>query len=110
MTTINHLPPEILDQIFLETVKLNEHNGVAYTFGLSQLPASFDKAVPTNVQKYVRGPTPPYQLKWDAVANLRRVCRLWHDWALSYAVGEIYVKNWMGAERWLDLTSDRGKF
>ncbi|KAF2674755.1 hypothetical protein BT63DRAFT_420037 [Microthyrium microscopicum] len=110
MTTIYSLPLEIIDQILLETVKLNEKNGVAYTFGLSQLPASLDKNIPTNVQKYVRGPTPIYQLKWDAVANLRQVCQYWHEWGLRYAVRDIYVKNWMGSERWLDLTADRARY
>jgi hypothetical protein len=109
LTTIKDLPFEILDAILLEVVDQQKREGVAFTYGLSELPACRDKTVSTRLQKYVRGPTPPYQEKWDAVKNLRQVSQDWHEWALSYALEDVYVKLWQGGERWFDLTSDRSE-
>jgi hypothetical protein len=108
METIATLPTEIIDQILRETVKLQERDGVVVTFGLSQLPPSVSPEVPTNIQRYVRGPVPPYQSKWDSTANIRLVCRQWHGWAAEYAFKDVYVKLWRGSERWCDLSLQRG--
>jgi len=107
--TLNALPFEIINAVLLETVKLQEQDSVVFTFGLSHLPECRDKTVSTRPQKYVKGPTPPYQLRWDAAANLRLVCRDWHEWALEYALADVYVKVWRGSERWCDLTHNRGE-
>ena len=106
---INSLPSEILYAILEETVKLQQNDGVLFTYGLSKLPEYRDKSVSTKMQRYVRGPIPPYQLKWDAAAALRLVCRRWHSWALAYAVSDLYVKIWRGSEKWFDLTTERSK-
>jgi len=108
--SINSLPDEILYSILEEVVKLNEKDGVVYTYGLSKLPPSSDSTVPTKLQRYVRGPTPPYQMKWDATADIRMVCAKWHSWALEYAVHDVYVKIWQKSERWFDLTTQREKY
>jgi len=104
------LPYEILSSILYEAAKLQQTENVVFTFGLSQLPECRDKVVPTKPQKYIKGPTAPYQLRWDAIANLRLVCRDWHDWALDYALADVYVKLWRGSERWCDLTTQRDKY
>jgi hypothetical protein len=106
---INAFPNEILYSILEQAVQLNEQAGVGYSYGLSQLPRCIDSKVPTNVQRYVKGPLPPYQRKWDASCILRLVCRRWHDWTLQYALRDVYVKLWQGSERWCDLSLQRGK-
>lgn len=107
---INAFPNEILDKILEYVVADEEKGGVRYSYGLSQLPKSVDPKVPTNVQRYVKGPLPPYQQKWDATNSLRNVCVRWHEWALSYALREVYVKLWRGSERWCDLSIQREKY
>jgi hypothetical protein len=107
---INQLPGEILFKIFDFAVCANEKDGVKYTYGLSKLPPQIDNSVSTKIQKYVRGPIPPYQQKWDATSSIRLVCKLWHDWAMSYAMKELYIRNWRGSEMWCDLTIVRSKY
>jgi hypothetical protein len=107
---IGNLPNEILFRILEEAVKLHQKDGIVFTYGLSKLPECRDKSVPTTVQKYLRGPTPLYQQRWDASRAIRLVSKQWHDWALGYAVRDVYVKIWRGSERWFDLTSLRGKW
>jgi hypothetical protein len=107
--SINSLPNEILYAILEETVKLQEKDGVLFTYGLSKLPECRDRSVSTKLQRYVRGPVPPYQVRWDATAAIRLVCQRWHSWSLSYAVSDVYVKLWKGSERWFDLTTERSK-
>jgi hypothetical protein len=106
--SLNSLPNEILCAILEEVVKLNEKDGVVFTYGLSKLPACSNTDVSTKIQRYVRGPTPPYQLKWDATSSIRLVCKRWHSWALAYSVSDMYVKIWQKSERWFDLTTHRG--
>jgi hypothetical protein len=110
MPNINDLPAEILDAILDEVVAINKKEGVAFTFGISKLPSCNDKTVSTRVERYVKGPTPPYQAKWDATTNLRQVCQGWHSWSLNYALKDVYVKLWRGSERWADLSLQRGEF
>jgi hypothetical protein len=104
---ITALPNELLRTILEYTVELNEHDGVAFSYGLHH-NLSMERNPPLKFSRHVRGPLPPYQQRWDAAATLRLVCRKWHDWALDYALGEVYVKNWIGAEKWCDLTMERG--
>lgn len=103
---LNEFPYEILSTILEESTKLNERDGVTFTFGLSQAPGLVAK--PT-LQKYVRGPLPPDILRWDAAAAIRAVCKKWHAWALEYAMRDVYIRKWKGAERWAELPMKRGK-
>ncbi|KAL1651418.1 hypothetical protein SLS58_000758 [Diplodia intermedia] len=104
---INDLPYEILSQILDEATKLNETEGVTFTFGLSQAPGLVAKPP---VQRYVRGPVPPDMLRWDATSAIRSVCSAWHDWGLQYALRDVYIRKWKGAERWADLPLSRKSY
>jgi len=106
---INDLPNEVLFQILHETAKINEREGVTFTFGLSKppMPAGQELKRP---QRYVRGPVPPSLLRLDATSSLRRVCSKWHSWAQLYAFKDIYVRLWRGSERWCDLSLSRSKY
>lgn len=103
---INSFPYEVLSQILETAAQLNEQDGVTYTFGLSQPPMPLQKAP---LQRYIRGPVPPEMLKWDATSAIRLVCREWHEWALEYAMKDVYIRHWKGAERWAELSNKRGK-
>lgn len=102
---INEFPNEILSAILEQAAKINEHNGVTFTFGLSQAPLPLQK---TPLQRYVRGHVPPDMLKWDATASIRAVCGKWHDWALDYSLRDLYIRRWRGSERWAELSLKRG--
>jgi hypothetical protein len=107
---ISSLPDEILFKILEHAIFANEQDGVKYTYGLCKLPPMLDNSVPTKIQKYIRGPVPPYQLKWDSTQDIRAVCRQWHDWAMNYAMRDLYIKNWRGSEVWCELTILRSKY
>jgi hypothetical protein len=107
MHHINTFPAELLLTILETAAKLNERDGVTFTFGLSQAPGTLHAEKP---QRYVRGPVPPALLKMDSTASIRSVCRLWHQWSLEYAMKDVYVRAWRGSERWCDLSLLRGKF
>ncbi|KAF2460116.1 hypothetical protein BDY21DRAFT_281410 [Lineolata rhizophorae] len=104
---INEFPYEILSNILEEASRLEERDGVAYTFGLSQAPQPGYKA---KLQRYVRGPLRPDMLRWDATASIRRVCPQWHQWAIEYAMREVYIRRWQGSERWAELPQQRDKY
>ncbi|KAF2001148.1 hypothetical protein P154DRAFT_172229 [Amniculicola lignicola CBS 123094] len=104
---LNDFPKEILFKILEETAKANIHDGPAYTFGLSQAPLPLQRAP---LQRYVRGPVPPEMLKWDATAAIRLVCWQWHDWALGYALKNVYIRRWKGGERWAELSTRRENY
>ncbi|OCL01810.1 hypothetical protein AOQ84DRAFT_204085 [Glonium stellatum] len=104
---INNFPYEVLSQILETATKLNERDGATFTFGLSQAPLPLQK-VP--LQRYVRGPVPPDMLKWDATASIRLVCWTWHEWALNYALKDVYIRRWRGSERWAELSQKREKY
>ncbi|KAF2085667.1 hypothetical protein K490DRAFT_58553 [Saccharata proteae CBS 121410] len=104
---INDFPYEILSLILEWTASLNERDGVSYTFGLSQAPQPMHKAP---LQRYLRGPLPPDMLRWDSVSPLRGVCSKWHEWALSYAVKDVFIRKWRGSERWAELSSKRENY
>ncbi|KAF2146573.1 uncharacterized protein K452DRAFT_355055 [Aplosporella prunicola CBS 121167] len=104
---INDFPQEILSNILEEASKLNERDGVTFTFGLSQAPTIVAKPP---LQKYVRGPVQPDILRWDAASAIREVCRRWHEWALEYAMKDVFIRKWKGAERWAELSPKRGAY
>ncbi|KAF1951874.1 hypothetical protein CC80DRAFT_480269 [Byssothecium circinans] len=104
---INEIPFEILSKILEEAAKANARDGPKYTFGLSQPPMPYQKAT---LQRYVRGPVPPEMLRWDATSAMRLVCWLWHEWALEYALKDIYIRRWKGGERWAELSLRRENY
>ncbi|KAF2797637.1 hypothetical protein K505DRAFT_235132 [Melanomma pulvis-pyrius CBS 109.77] len=104
---INEFPYEILIKILEETAKANTRNGPTYTFGLSQPPMPLQTAP---LARYVRGPVPPEMLKWDATSAIRLVCWQWHEWALGYALGDVYIRRWKGGERWAELSNRRENY
>jgi hypothetical protein len=101
--SINAIPNEILSAILEQAAELNKKEGVTFTFGLSQ--PSEDK----KIQRYVKGPVPPTLVKYDATTAIGAVCRRWHDWKLTYAFKDVFIKCWRGSERWADLPIARGK-
>lgn len=92
---IQQLPYEILSKILEEVAEANIRDGATYTFGLSQAPLPLQKST---LQRYVRGPVPPEMLKWDAICSIRTVCWQWHEWALEYALKNVYIRRWKGGE------------
>jgi hypothetical protein len=92
---INELPYEILAEILEDTAKANTCDCPAYTFGLSRPVMPFQRAP---IARYVRGPVPPEMLKWDATAAIRLVCSKWHEWALAFALRDVYIRRWKGGE------------
>ncbi|ORY08839.1 hypothetical protein BCR34DRAFT_488206 [Clohesyomyces aquaticus] len=104
---LNDFPYEILSKILDETTKANIRDGPTYTFGLSQAPLPLQKAT---LQRYVRGPVPPEMLKWDATSAIRLVCWKWHQWALGFALGDVYIRRWKGGERWAELSNQRERY
>lgn len=92
---IKELPFEILSKILEEVAEANIRDGPTYTFGLSQAPLPLQKST---LQRYVRGPVPPEMLKWDAITAIRTVCWQWHEWALEYALKNVYIRRWKGGE------------
>ncbi|KAF2806596.1 uncharacterized protein BDZ99DRAFT_537323 [Mytilinidion resinicola] len=101
---INAFPYEILAQILETAAQLNQRDGVTFTFGLSQAPLPLQK---TALQRYVRGTVPPELLRWDATASIRHVCWDWHEWGLQYALKDVFIRRWKGAERWAELSQRR---
>lgn len=102
---INAFPTEILSAILEQAAEANQEAGVTFTFGLNDV----GPAPRRNFQRYVKGPVPPSLLKWDATQAIRCVCSRWHEWGVSYALKDVYIKCWRGSERWVDLTLDRSK-
>lgn len=92
---INEFPYEILSKILEETAKANIRDGPSYTFGLTQAGLPLQRA---ELARYVRGPVPPEMLKWDATSAIRLVCGQWHEWALEYALKDVYIRRWKGGE------------
>jgi len=105
---INEFPYEILSNILEQAAKLNERDGVTYTFGLSQAPQPLPYI--STLQRYVRGPVPPDMLSWDVTAAIRNVCWKWHEWALGYAMKDVYIRRWKGSERWAELSLKRESY
>ncbi|KAI0572099.1 hypothetical protein Alg130_10633 [Pyrenophora tritici-repentis] len=95
---------EVLSQILEDVAEANTRDGATYTYGLSRAPLSMS---PMISQRYVRGPLSPDLLRWDVSSVLRCVCWKWHNWALRYALRELYIRQWRGSERWVDLPTKR---
>ncbi|KAF1812387.1 hypothetical protein P152DRAFT_488002 [Eremomyces bilateralis CBS 781.70] len=102
---INSFPPEILSQILNHAVAYNLRDGVSFTFGLSQAPQPGRRA---RLERYVRGPN--HLRAWDAASPLRHVCSLWHEWAVTNSVKDVYVRKRQGSERWAELSHNRAAY
>jgi hypothetical protein len=93
--SVNGLPFEVLSEILVEVAKINQRDGATYIFGLSGASLLLQRTTP---YRYVRGPASPDLLKWDASSVLRCVCWKWHEWALKYSLGNLYIRQWKGGE------------
>lgn len=75
---INDFPVEILDKILTTAAACNEHDGVCFTYGLSEppkAPASRDpKKQKAQIQRYVRGMVPPVRVLDDIECSLLTIC------------------------------------
>lgn len=103
---INRLPFEIFDDILEQAARLNEREGVAFTFGFSKAPVPPPHK--SSLQRYIKGYVPPDLRKWDATASIRLVCSAWHEWGLNYALQDVYIQKGRGSERWAELPLRRG--
>jgi hypothetical protein len=74
--SIHKVPLEVLAQILGDVAEANTRDGATYTYGLSRESLPLSTA---HSQRYVRGPLPPDQLRWDVSSVLRSMCRQWHD-------------------------------
>lgn len=97
-TTIEDLPYEILSQIlkYAADENVSDSNSIVYTYGISS--ASRPLHQKSALQKYIRGRVPTDVLRWNAVSAFRHVNSRWHNWALSFAVKELYIRRWRGGE------------
>lgn len=103
--SVNKLPYEIISNILEKAAQNNKHGAWPLIFGLHQAPYMHELHP---MQNYVRGLVCPDMLRWDATAKIRLVCLKWHDWALEYALKEVYIRSWGGAERLADKCHRRG--
>lgn len=99
---ISDLPYEVLSSILKEAATSNAREGVSFTYGLGEAPIPPQKS---QLSRYIRGPVNPDALRWDTTSAIRRVSRLWHQWALQYALDTVNIRRWRGAERWAELSN-----
>ncbi|PWW72229.1 hypothetical protein C7212DRAFT_366546 [Tuber magnatum] len=88
MPSIEVLPFEILSEILSIAAQLNSTDTPSYTYGLTQVQRTLQR---TQTQIYLRGRTTPDLLRWHLVSNFRLVNSRWHEWALGYAMKEIWL-------------------
>lgn len=93
---INDFPYEILCKVLEVAAQANTREGPTYTFGLSQAPLLLQRV---SLHRYVKGLIAPQKLKWDATSPIRCVCHKWHEWALEYALKDVYVQRKGGEVR-----------
>ena len=104
MPSIEDLPFEILSEILTIAAELNARDTPSYTYGLTQAEKTLQRV---QTQIFVRGRTTPDVFRWDLVDSIRPVNSRWHQWALSYAMKEIYVCRWRGGERFVFLSRSK---
>ena len=90
------LPYELFSAILSRAARLNSGGNAKYTYGLSQAP---EPAQDVRMQRVVRGYTPIDSQKWMAVDAMRQINRRFHDWAVEYALKDLYITRWRGSER-----------
>ena len=98
LASISDLPYELFVAILEEAANLNTRENAQYTYGLSQAPEPLQDV---HMQRVVRGHVSPDTLKWNAVDAIRQVDRKCHQWALEYALRNLYITRWRGSERCL---------
>ena len=94
--TISKLPYEIISGILNDVARMNSHDGPRYTYGLSEAPEPLQDV---SMQRVIRGYVLPEVQRWNAADSVRQVSRLWHDWAVEYALGDLHISRWRGSER-----------
>lgn len=104
---INALPHEVLHQILKEAATSNKKEGVTFTYGLGHANTPIQS---NRLTRHVRGPVSADTLRWDSTSAIRQVCRTWHNWAVSHALRDIYLRRWRGSERWAELPIERRKY
>jgi hypothetical protein len=105
-TSFTDLPFEIVSQILSIAAELNANDPdtVKYSYGLTQAGRPIQKK--TYIQKYLRGHLPTDVLRWNSVDSIRRVNHVFHEWALSFALKELYIRRWQGGEVWMKRNFD----
>ena len=93
---IETLPYEVLSVVLEISADLNIRNNAQFTYGLSQAPEPLHNVA---LQRILRGHIPTDVQKWIAVAPIRQVSRQWYEWAVNYAMRELYLSRWQGSER-----------
>lgn len=106
MPSFQDLPFELVSEILSIAASLNQNDSetVSYTYGLTQAPRPLQKK--TYIQKYLRGRVPTDVMRWDSVDAIRQVSSSWHQWALSHALKELYIRRWQGGETWMQKSLD----
>ena len=95
--TLDALPYELWSDILDRAADINQKEGPRFSYGISQAPEPL-KDFPT-VQSVVRGYLPPDVIRWNSVTGIRQVNAKWHDWAMQYALKELYMTRIPGNER-----------
>ncbi|KAL9602192.1 MAG: hypothetical protein Q9219_002056 [cf. Caloplaca sp. 3 TL-2023] len=88
------LPYELLSSILEETATANARDIQNYTYGV-------DTTSNGKGQRILRGQVAPDALRWLSTDAFRHVNRQWHDWAVQYALRDLYIRRWRGSERWI---------
>lgn len=92
--TIFALPYELLSSILEAATSSNARNSQNYTYGV-------DTTSNGKSQRILRGQLAPDGLRWLSADAIRQVNRQWHDWAVRYALRDLYIRRWRGSERYV---------
>ncbi|KAL8936069.1 MAG: hypothetical protein Q9211_004362 [Gyalolechia sp. 1 TL-2023] len=87
------LPYELLSTILEAAASSNTRSIQNYTYGV-------DTTSNAKGQRILRGQLAPDALRWLSTNAIRHVNRQWHDWAVGYALQDLYIRRWRGSERW----------
>ncbi|KAL8931840.1 MAG: hypothetical protein Q9216_007054 [Gyalolechia sp. 2 TL-2023] len=93
-TTILALPWELLSTILEAATSSNARSIQNYTYGV-------DTTSNGKSQRILRGQVAHDALRWLSTDSIRHVNRQWHDWAVHYALRDLYIRRWRGSERWI---------
>ncbi|KAL9006493.1 MAG: hypothetical protein Q9188_000730 [Gyalolechia gomerana] len=88
------LPYELLSTILEAAASSNARSIQNYTYGV-------DTTSNGKGQRILRGQVAPDALRWLSADAIRHVNRQWHDWAVQYALRDLYIRRWRGSERWI---------
>lgn len=87
------LPYELLSTILEAAASSNARSIQNYTYGV-------DTTSNGKGQRILRGQVAPDALRWLSADAIRHVNRQWHDWAVQYALRDLYIRRWRGSERY----------